>query len=183
MAVLPLFGLGLGLLLGVNPVADATARVDAATTWRLLNDYRAGVERLAADFDHAFSELSLTFSGERGRVVIGALPSVAAGMLPLVVASFLRDHPQVEIILRDHLSGEPLTVYSELVVVYPGARCSLPVQVAPVPVSSILTAAQAQTVQPLARSTCQRRDRHYLDQNIVDLQADYRLMTPRAHLP
>lgn len=63
------------------------------------------VERLAADFDHAFSELSLTFSGERGRVVIGALPSVAAGMLPLVVASFLRDHPQVEIILRDHLSG------------------------------------------------------------------------------
>ncbi|WP_442679551.1 LysR family transcriptional regulator [Sphingomonas sp. ASY06-1R] len=63
------------------------------------------VERLAADFDHAFSELSLTFSGARGRVVIGALPSVAAGMLPLVVASFLKDHPQVEIILRDHLSG------------------------------------------------------------------------------
>lgn len=63
------------------------------------------VERLIADFDHAFSELALTFSGERGRVIVGALPSVAAGMLPGAIAAFQADHPQVEIILRDHLSG------------------------------------------------------------------------------
>lgn len=69
------------------------------------------VERLTADFDHAFSELSLSFSGERGRVVIGALPSVAAGVLPSVIASFAAAHPQVEIILRDHLSG---TLYQQM---------------------------------------------------------------------
>jgi len=63
------------------------------------------VERLTADFDHAFSELALTFSGARGRVVIGALPSVAASTLPAAIASFLKSHPQVEIVVRDHLSG------------------------------------------------------------------------------
>ena len=63
------------------------------------------VERLTADFDHAFSELALTFSGARGRVVVGALPSVAASILPSAIASFLRSHPQVEIVVRDHLSG------------------------------------------------------------------------------
>jgi len=63
------------------------------------------VERLTADFDHAFSELSLTFSGVRGRVVIGALPSIAASTLPGIIASFMKSHPQVDILLRDSLSG------------------------------------------------------------------------------
>lgn len=63
------------------------------------------VERLTADFDHAFSQLALTFSGARGRVVVGALPSVAASILPRAMASFLHSHPHVEIIVRDHLSG------------------------------------------------------------------------------
>ena len=63
------------------------------------------VERLTADFDHAFSELAQSFAGERGRVVIGALPSIAAGPLPEVLASFRRSYPHVEVLLRDHLSG------------------------------------------------------------------------------
>lgn len=63
------------------------------------------VERLASDFDHAFSALAQTFAGERGRVVIGALPSFAAVQLPPAIASFQALYPQVEIQLRDHLSG------------------------------------------------------------------------------
>jgi len=63
------------------------------------------VERLAADFDHAFSELAQNFAGERGRVVVGALPSVAAGDLPLAIAALLQSHPKVEVIVRDQLSG------------------------------------------------------------------------------
>jgi len=63
------------------------------------------VERLTADFDHAFSELALTFSGARGRVVVGALPSIAASILPSAIASFHISHPQVDIAVRDHLSG------------------------------------------------------------------------------
>jgi LysR family carnitine catabolism transcriptional activator len=69
------------------------------------------VERLTADFDHAFSELSLTFSGDRGRVVIGALPSIAASILPPMIASFLALHPQVEIILNDNLTA---TIYQQM---------------------------------------------------------------------
>ncbi|WP_232491780.1 LysR family transcriptional regulator [Novosphingobium kaempferiae] len=63
------------------------------------------VERLTADFDHAFSELAHSFAGERGRVVVGALPSVAAGALPSAISSFRTRYPQVEVILHDHLSG------------------------------------------------------------------------------
>jgi LysR family carnitine catabolism transcriptional activator len=63
------------------------------------------VERLTADFDGAFAELEQDFAGRRGRVVIGALPSTAAVMLPRALASFLSDHPKVEILIRDDLSG------------------------------------------------------------------------------
>ena len=63
------------------------------------------VERLTADFDGAFHELAETFSGARGRVVVGVLPSVAAALLPRVIASFQPRYPQVDIILRDQISG------------------------------------------------------------------------------
>lgn len=69
------------------------------------------VERLTADFDHAFFELAQDFAGERGRVIVGALPSVAAGMLPLAMASFRETNPLVEITLRDQLSG---TLYQQM---------------------------------------------------------------------
>lgn len=71
------------------------------------------VERLTADFDHAFSELAQNFAGERGRVVLGALPSVAAGMLPSLLASFHATHPQVDITLRDSISGALLQQLNE----------------------------------------------------------------------
>lgn len=63
------------------------------------------VERLTSDFDYAFSELALSFAGERGRVVVGALPSMAAGVLPDAMARFHQSHPQVDIVIRDQLSG------------------------------------------------------------------------------
>jgi LysR family transcriptional regulator, carnitine catabolism transcriptional activator len=69
------------------------------------------VERLTADFDHAFSELSHSLTGARGRVVVGALPSVAAGGLPAVIASFRTSHPMVDVVLRDQLSG---TLYQQM---------------------------------------------------------------------
>jgi LysR family carnitine catabolism transcriptional activator len=63
------------------------------------------VERLTGDFDLAFRELSQTFDGQRGRVVVGALPSVAANLLPRAVAGFRDTHPQVEIIVRESPTG------------------------------------------------------------------------------
>ncbi|WP_277968600.1 LysR family transcriptional regulator [Sphingomonas echinoides] len=63
------------------------------------------VERLAGDFDLAFQALRQTFAGQRGRVIVGALPSAAAHVLPAIIAGFRQSHPHVEIILRDNLSG------------------------------------------------------------------------------
>lgn len=63
------------------------------------------VERLAGDFDLAFQELEQAFAGQRGRVIVGALPSAAAHILPAIVADFRETHPNVEIVLRDNLSG------------------------------------------------------------------------------
>jgi LysR family carnitine catabolism transcriptional activator len=49
--------------------------------------------------------LKQTFEGQRGRVVVGALPSVAANLLPRVIAGFRQSHPHVEIILRENLTS------------------------------------------------------------------------------
>lgn len=62
-------------------------------------------QRLVADFDHAFAELAQLFAGERGRLVVGALPSMAATLLPRLIKDFQKSHPLVEIVVRDTLSG------------------------------------------------------------------------------
>lgn len=63
------------------------------------------VERLTADFDLAFNELAHTFTGQRGRIVVGALPSAAAALLPGAIARFLKQRPQVEIVVHENLTG------------------------------------------------------------------------------
>lgn len=62
------------------------------------------VERLTTDFDLAFRELTQTFEGMRGRVVVGALPSAGAILLPSIIAAFQRERPHVEIVLRESLT-------------------------------------------------------------------------------
>lgn len=62
-------------------------------------------ERLTGDFDHAFAELAQTFAGERGRIVIGALPPVAAVFLPRVMAEFHRRYPLVEMEIADNVTS------------------------------------------------------------------------------
>jgi LysR family carnitine catabolism transcriptional activator len=63
------------------------------------------VERLTSDFDLAFRELTQTFQGQRGRVVVGALPSVAVNLLPRTIAAFRQSHPHVEVTVRENLSA------------------------------------------------------------------------------
>lgn len=62
------------------------------------------VERLTVDFDQAFRELNQTFQGLKGRVCVGALPSMSANLLPRVIARFRQTRPQVEIVVRENLS-------------------------------------------------------------------------------
>ncbi len=61
-------------------------------------------ERLVAEFSGAFSELARFIGGGRGRIVVAALPSVAAALLPPVIARFRLLHPDVDFLIRDGLS-------------------------------------------------------------------------------
>ncbi len=56
------------------------------------------VDRMTRDFDLAFRELTQAFEETRGRVVVGALPSVGAAPLPRAIARFHAERPQVEIV-------------------------------------------------------------------------------------
>jgi len=69
------------------------------------------VVRLLEDFDGTFSEVTHTLSGQRGRVVLGALPSVAASALPKLLVEFHATNPHVEVVLRDSLAG---SIYQQL---------------------------------------------------------------------
>jgi LysR family carnitine catabolism transcriptional activator len=69
------------------------------------------VERLIADFDHAFAALTKDLTGMRGRIVIGALPSFAAATLPQFIKGFIAISPSVEIVVRDEIAG---TLYRQL---------------------------------------------------------------------
>lgn len=62
-------------------------------------------ERLISEYDLAFTDLAQALSGERGRVTVGALPSVAAAFLPAALARFHGERPQVEVRVEDDLSG------------------------------------------------------------------------------
>lgn len=66
------------------------------------------VERLTLDFDQAFRELNQTFQGLKGRVCVGALPSMSANLLPRVIVNFHETRPQVEIVVRENLSDSLL---------------------------------------------------------------------------
>lgn len=68
-------------------------------------------ERLIADFDDAFDQLGQTLSGQRGRVVLGVLPSYAVGDLPQVLRRFREGWPGVEVTVREGLAG---AIYQQL---------------------------------------------------------------------
>ena len=60
--------------------------------------------RLLADFEATFSELRDRASTRTGRVTVAALPSIAAGILPGVLAAFSAQHPGIQLALHDQLS-------------------------------------------------------------------------------
>lgn len=65
-------------------------------------------ERLEAEFDSAFGELSRFVEGRRGRIAVAALPSIAAVVLPPAIAHYRQQHPSVEVAVLDGLSGSVL---------------------------------------------------------------------------
>lgn len=61
-------------------------------------------ERLLADFETAFADLRDHAERRKGRVAIAALPSIAAGDLPPLLASFHQRYPGIALALYDVLA-------------------------------------------------------------------------------
>jgi LysR family carnitine catabolism transcriptional activator len=67
-------------------------------------ELRPIAERLVGEFTGSFGELARFVAGGRGRIVIAALPSVAAALLPPAIARFRAANPDVDFLIRDGLS-------------------------------------------------------------------------------
>ena len=50
-------------------------------------------------------ELAQFIEGQRGRIAIAALPSIAAIILPRAIARFRQNFPCIEVLIRDRLSA------------------------------------------------------------------------------
>lgn len=62
-------------------------------------------ERTFGELELARENLNNLGSLRRGRVVIGALPSVSADLIPRAIYTFRQQHPEVEITVRDAVAG------------------------------------------------------------------------------
>jgi DNA-binding transcriptional LysR family regulator len=83
---------------GVRLFHRSTRSVELTPEGRVFESVAA---RLLHDFESAFSELQDHVQRRKGRLTIAALPSVAGGALPPVIARFRAEHPGIAVILRD----------------------------------------------------------------------------------
>jgi DNA-binding transcriptional LysR family regulator len=67
-------------------------------------DIEQGARRMLADFDGMVENFRDHAQKRRGRVAVAALPSLAAGWLPGVIAAFHAQYPGIELALFDSLS-------------------------------------------------------------------------------
>lgn len=59
---------------------------------------------LADNVENALTRIQELVSGKGGRLVVAAVPSLAASLVPRALAAFRRDHPGVGVALHDELS-------------------------------------------------------------------------------
>ena len=78
-----------------------TRKVDLTPEGEL---FRQGVSRLMEDFRATMADLGEHAARRRGRARIAALPSLAAGWLPGLLAEFHRRHPGIALAVSDELS-------------------------------------------------------------------------------
>jgi LysR family transcriptional regulator, carnitine catabolism transcriptional activator len=71
---------------------------------RIARDMLPSVERILGDMDALIGQSKDISAGIAGRVVIAALPSVSATILPSAIAAFRTKYPRISIVLRDALA-------------------------------------------------------------------------------
>lgn len=62
--------------------------------------------RLISDWDEALGDIGELFNKERGKVTLAALPTLAAGFLPAVLADYRRQYPNIAINVHDVLANQ-----------------------------------------------------------------------------
>ena len=87
--------------LGLRLFDRDTRKVDLTPEGEL---FRQGVSRLMEDFRTTMADLGEHAAQRRGRARIAALPSLAAGWLPPLLADFRRKHPGIALEVTDELS-------------------------------------------------------------------------------
>jgi DNA-binding transcriptional LysR family regulator len=100
-----------------SAVSQSIARLEAETGATLVVRDRRGVrptaagetlvahaEAILAQVDAAEADLAAVLGVRAGRLRVASFPSAGATLMPLAVASFRRDHPEVELSLAE---GEP----------------------------------------------------------------------------
>ncbi|ARP86569.1 LysR family transcriptional regulator [Bordetella genomosp. 9] len=85
---------------GMRLFDRTTRHVELTAEGRILE---ASARRLLADFDLVMEDLRDHAARRRGRVAVAALPSLAAGWLPPILADFHRAYPGIALTLRDAL--------------------------------------------------------------------------------
>ncbi|MFA4914590.1 MAG: LysR family transcriptional regulator [Comamonadaceae bacterium] len=92
----------LELGLGARLFDRSTRSVDLTPEGQV---FEASARRLLADFDLAQSDLGDHLSRRRGHVAVAALPSLAAALLPDILARYRQAYPGVTLTLVDALAG------------------------------------------------------------------------------
>jgi LysR family transcriptional regulator, carnitine catabolism transcriptional activator len=88
----------LELQAGVRLFNRSTRMVELTPEGRV---FEATAARLLQDLEGAFGELRDHVERRKGRITVAALPSIAGGALPPVIAAFLARHPGIEVTLKD----------------------------------------------------------------------------------
>lgn len=91
---------GLEEAAGMRLFDRSTRHVELTAEGKVLD---ASARRLLADFDLVVEDLRDHAARRRGRVALAALPSLAAGWLPPILAEFHKEYPGVVLALRDAL--------------------------------------------------------------------------------
>jgi len=92
-------------VLGVRLFDRTTRRVAITEAGERL---RARVERMVLETRALVREFKEESHLQRGSVVVGASPSVAAGFLPAVIGEFQRRWPDIDVVLFDDFFGQVL---------------------------------------------------------------------------
>lgn len=69
-------------------------------------EFAAAARAILKAYDDGLGRFGAYLSGLSGRVVVAALPSLAAGPLPPIIARFAETHPDVEVRIREGLDRE-----------------------------------------------------------------------------